>query len=348
MTEPIVSMKHVAVWRERQLVLSVEQWQIRRGERVALLGPNGAGKSTLLQVVQGLQPFQNGEVRLFGERHDRQNTRRCSMVFQDPKLLSGTVYENVALPLRLRGVSERYTAQQVEAALRLFQCAALKDRPAQQLSGGEARRVCLARALVYQPELLLLDEAFTALDVPTAEELLEVIRRHAEQTGMAVVFVSHQLPHVLALAERAVVLDHGRIVQDSSLDRLLKRPANRLVAQLAGVENVLPCQVLPGGIVQLSEQVRFTLPLAEPQQEAWFCLAAERLQRVTDAQPLPGWVQLDGTVEMLRPSQHGLVAAVRVADILFKTWLAPGSGQILAAGEPVTVTFCANDAQLLS
>ncbi|HWR08506.1 ABC transporter ATP-binding protein [Sporomusa sp.] len=264
MRQVVLEIADIKVFRNKRQTLTIETLAISAGEIVAIVGPNGAGKSTLLQLINMHLSYKTGTMILFGEdvaRADKHSLRRrSSMVFQETMLLDDTVFNNVALALRFRGMAERDIKGKVNKVLADFHCAHLATRMARKLSGGEAQRVCLARALVYEPELLLLDEPFAALDSPTRNTLLAELRLVAIARGTTVILVSHNFNDVLYFAERAVVLQEGCIVQDDSPAVILRRPVNAIIASLIGMDNILPCQVEKQGddiFIQLVNGVRF-------------------------------------------------------------------------------------------
>ena len=210
------------------------------GETVAVLGPNGAGKTTLLRVLAGLHPLGSGEVRLDGAVLDGDPSERSvGVVFQDYLLFPHlSVLENVAFGLRARG-RRRDDARSVAASWleRVGLAGRGDDRPA-ALSGGEAQRVALARALATQPRLLLLDEPLSALDATTRAATRRDLRRVLlEHDGVKVV-VTHDPLEAMALADRLVVLEHGRIVQEGTAGDISARPRSPYVADLVGVNLV--------------------------------------------------------------------------------------------------------------
>lgn len=277
MRQRVLELADIQVFRNKRQILQIETLSISTGEIVAVVGPNGAGKSTLLQLINMQLPYKTGKMVLFGEDVARANKiilrRRSSMVFQETLLLDDTVFDNVALALRFRGLPEHEVTDKVNKVLSEFQCAHLAARMAHNLSGGEAQRVCLARALVYEPELLLLDEPFAALDSPTRNTLLAELRQIAMERGTTVVLVSHNFNDVLYFAERAVVLQRGCIVQDDSPEVILRRPVNATIASLIEMDNMLPCQVENLGdeiFVQLANGIRFAWK-GEPVPGAMVC-----------------------------------------------------------------------------
>ena len=217
--------------------LCVPSLELRAGEVVALLGLNGAGKSTLLHILAGLLPLERGA--LDGAHRDH-----TALVFQHPLLLRGTVRHNVALALWARGLSRRERRLRVDRALERAGVDHLAARPARQLSGGEVRRVALARAFATDPRVLLLDEPFDDLDQAGREALFLDLRRTIAATGMAVALVTHNLRQALPLADRIAVLEAGALRQFGPRGAVLRRPASRSIAPLLGMSNIFPARVV--------------------------------------------------------------------------------------------------------
>jgi len=224
---------------------------VSQGETVALLGENGAGKSTLLRILAFLEAPTEGAVIFQGEpvsfrfRKLHALHRRIAVIFQEPLLLDGTVFQNVALGLRLRGMKEE--TWKVGQWLERFGIAHLSDRPAKSLSGGEAQRASLARAFVLSPELLLLDEPFSALDPPTRDALLADFKGILAETKTTTVFVTHDRDEALALGDRVAVMMDGRILQIDIPEQIFSSPATEEIARFVGAENVFPARVLSSG-----------------------------------------------------------------------------------------------------
>ncbi len=237
-----VELAGVRVARGERTVLAVEALAVEQGEMVAVVGPNGAGKSTLLAAIGLLLPVAAGQVRLFGEHDDPLALRRrCALVLQDGLFLTGSVRQNVALPLSLRGLRGAAAARKVGQALELFNLGHLAARPVQRLSGGERQRVNLARALVTDPEILLLDEPFSSLDKSARTHLLQELAAIIRQRGLTAFLVSHHFEEAAWFAERIVMLAEGRIVQQGTLAEVVGQPLNEAVARLVGYDNLLAC-----------------------------------------------------------------------------------------------------------
>ncbi|MBI2553384.1 MAG: ABC transporter ATP-binding protein [Candidatus Rokubacteria bacterium] len=165
-------------------------------------------------------------------------------VFQDPLLVDDTVFENVALGLRFRRMADSEIASRVREWLDRFGIGALADRQARTLSGGEAQRTALARALVLKPEVLLLDEPFSALDQPTREALITELGGILREDRITTVFVTHDRWEALALGDRVAVMMGGEILQVDKASRLFRAPVSEEVARFVGVETILDCRVL--------------------------------------------------------------------------------------------------------
>jgi molybdopterin-binding protein len=242
-----LALRGVVVRRGKRLVLDVPALEVPSGQVLAVLGPNGAGKSTLLQVLAMLDRPASGEV-LFGgvpaRGREHSLRRRMAVVFQESLLLSGSVHDNVALGLRLRGVGRSERARRASVWLDRLGISALARRPAHALSGGEAQRVSLARALALEPDVLLLDEPFSGLDAPTRLSLLSDLARLVRGARLTTVFVTHDRDEALHLADRVAVLIGGRLRQEGTVEEVFVRPADPEVAAFVGVENVLQGRVV--------------------------------------------------------------------------------------------------------
>jgi sulfate transport system ATP-binding protein len=227
--------------------------EVKEGELVALLGPSGSGKTSLLRIVAGLEFPDLGRVVLGGEDATLRSARdrRVGFVFQHYALFRHmTVFENVAFGLRVRRRRERpghaEIRARVEELLGLVQLEGLAGRLPSQLSGGQRQRVALARALAVRPRVLLLDEPFGALDSRVRKDLRRWLRRLHEELGITSVFVTHDQEEALELADRVVVMDHGRIEQVGTPEQVYHEPASRFVYEFLGDVNVFHARVERG------------------------------------------------------------------------------------------------------
>jgi tungstate transport system ATP-binding protein len=254
MAEPLVALRDVRVQHGAATVLDIPALEIREGEIVAIIGANGAGKSTLLRVLGLLEWPTCGGVLFRGEAATAKKglamRRHMASVLQAPLLLDATVYANAALGLKLRGVPSRQVDPRLRPWLERLGIAHLANRPARTLSGGEARRTSLARGLVLEPELLLLDEPFSALDAPSRETLLLDLQEILAQTEAAVVMVTHDLHEAAALGKRIGVLSRGMLMQLGLAEEIFSRPVNDEVAAISWMDNRIPAvvaEIVPGG-----------------------------------------------------------------------------------------------------
>jgi ABC-type sulfate/molybdate transport systems ATPase subunit len=215
-------------------------FQLARGERVAIVGPNGAGKSTLLLALAGLLRPTRGSIVVDGlplvPGRELAYRRRIGLVFTSPLLLSTSVFGNVAAGLRFRGIGAVETRERVEHWLDRLGIAHLRDRPASQLSSGEAQRTSLARALVLEPQLLLLDEPFVSLDSATRAQLLDDFERLDVGTHSTRVLVTHHLREAIRLGDRLAILLDGRIRQVDTPERIMSSPVDAEVAALMDIQ----------------------------------------------------------------------------------------------------------------
>ena len=244
---PVVELAGVRVTRGARTVLDVPALDVRQGEILAVIGPNGAGKSTLLRVLGLLEAPTGGVLRFRGApvtaRDGLPLRRRMASVFQEPLLIDASVRDNVALGLRFRGWDGQ-TVAQVDVWMERFAIAHLASRRAKTLSGGEAQRAALARALVVQPEVLLLDEPFSALDPPTREALIDDLGRILAEDRTTTVLVTHDRAEAMMLGDRVGVLMHGRLLQVDEAAQVFRAPASEEIARFVGVETILDCRVL--------------------------------------------------------------------------------------------------------
>lgn len=226
---------------------------IRTGELLALLGPSGCGKTTLLRIIAGLETPDDGQILFHGEdttdAHVRE--RQVGFVFQHYALFRHmTVFDNVAFGLRVRPKktrpSEAEIRRRVHELLNLVQLDWLADRYPAQLSGGQRQRIALARALAVEPKVLLLDEPFGALDTKVRKELRRWLRRLHDEMHITSVFVTHDQEEALEVADRVVVMNHGKVEQVGTPESVYEKPASPFVYQFIGNVNLFHSRVENG------------------------------------------------------------------------------------------------------
>jgi ABC-type sulfate/molybdate transport systems ATPase subunit len=253
----VLTVADVRHRRGEREVLRVAGLEIGAGERLGVLGLNGAGKTTLLRLLAGIDRPTSGEVRVDGQTLSRASTalrRRLAYVPQRPVLLSTSVRHNVELPLRYRRAPRATRRTTAEAALARLGVDHLADRPARTLSGGEAQRVSLARALACSPDALLLDEPAAGLDTPARAAFFADADRALADRATTVVLVSHRAEEVLALVDRVAVLVNGDLRQVAPGGELVAHPADAAVARLIGYENVIDVHIDAGGKVLVASR----------------------------------------------------------------------------------------------
>jgi tungstate transport system ATP-binding protein len=247
MAEALLSLQDIRVRHDQLAVLQLSSLAVYPGEVLAVIGPNGAGKSTLLRIMGLLQQPTEGKVYFGGAEVARGDglsiRRRMASVFQEALLLKASVYENAALGLKLRGLDRCSIERRVRPWLDRLGIAHLAGRQARSLSGGEAQRTSLARALALQPELLLLDEPFSSLDPPAREDLLADLETILRETAVTTVFVTHDRDEAFMLADRVAVLIGGRLFQVGAAAEVFARPVNEEVARFVGVDTKIPAVV---------------------------------------------------------------------------------------------------------
>lgn len=314
-TRARIEAEDVEVVRAGRAILALDRLQVRESEILAVVGPNGAGKSTLIQVLALLLRPDRGIVRIGGEvvnsGQEHRFRSRLACVFQSPLLLDRTVRGNVELGLRLRRVSPAERKHRLKRWLRRFGLDGLEERSARTLSGGEAQRVNLARALVLAPEVLFLDEPLGGLDAPTRHSLMDELGPLLRSGAGAGVLVTHDRRVALALGDRVAVMLHGRIQQIGRPEEVFMRPADHGVARFVGVENLIPAEAsgtevrLDGGCVLRGQGALVT-------GKVLLCLRAEEVH----LGELPGqssdWNRLCGTVTRILNRGDGFLAEVDV------------------------------------
>jgi ABC-type sulfate/molybdate transport systems ATPase subunit len=248
----VLKLRDVRHRRGDRDVLAIDELDLQAGERLAMLGPNGAGKTTLLRLLAGLDAPTAGTVEIDGHpmtRVDLSVRRRIGYATQRAGLLSTSVIRNVELPLRWRGIDRPTRRSAALSALERLNAAGLADRKALSLSGGEAQRVSLARALVLDPQLLLLDEPAAGLDAEARRAFFDDLEAALADRATTVVHVSHRAEEALRLADRIAVLVGGALRQLDDPATLVRQPTDAAVAKLVGYDNVLNVSIDRSGQV---------------------------------------------------------------------------------------------------
>lgn len=279
-----VSFKQVAKQYGATNVLVDFTLDIAPGEFVTLLGASGSGKSTALNILAGFIDTSSGQVTVDGRNvlTDPPEARNIGMVFQNYSLFPHMdVFENVAFPLRLRKVSRADVRRRVTDVLEMVQLAGYESRKPNELSGGQRQRVAFARAVVFEPAVLLMDEPLGALDLKLREAMQSEIKRYHRQLGCTIIFVTHDQNEALALSDRIAVMGHARVAQIGTPQQIYDQPTSRFVAEFIGKTNVLALTSDGDGGVELPGlgaqfQIRHQ---ASPHDARFVSLRPERLRR---------------------------------------------------------------------
>lgn len=360
MNAELLTLHNLQIQRGGRITLQIEHLDIFRGETLAVVGPNGAGKSTLLLTLARLLKPQQGEILFNGkpvsQESDTSYRRRIGLVMQDPLLFDTSVFDNVATGLRFRGVQKSEIAPRVDQWLERFGVLHLKGRRANELSGGEAQRVSLSRAFVLEPDLILLDEPFSALDSPTRSRLLDDLQLLLAETEMTTAFITHDLNEARKLGDRVAVLLGGRLRQVDLPQAVFNNPADPEVAAFVGVETIIP------GIVQTSNAGLLTIKTAQgtiletigdatPGKEALLCLRPEDITLSLPDAANPhssARNRLTGTVVRLLP-QGTLVRVIVDCGFPIVALITQQSAAelALAAGQQIQAAFKATAGHLI-
>ncbi len=336
----------------RDIDLTVED-----GAFVTLLGPSGCGKTTTLKVIAGLEQASEGEITIKGRRVNDVpiHKRNLGLVFQNYALFPHkSVQDNVAFGLKYRSVSKAEAAERVKKALDLVRLPHVGDRYPAQLSGGQQQRIALARAIVIQPDVLLLDEPLSALDANLREEMRVELKRIQRELGVATVFVTHDQSEALAMSDKVVVMNQGRIEQIGSPEDVYNAPCNEFVATFLGNSNILDAEVSEKNGQELSLVVDGGMKLTALDRNARFAsgdrlrlvLRAERLKLTAQTGEFDKASSLDATVNAV--DYQGLAARYFLqAGPHTLQAINPIEGRPFAEGAAVKLTVRPDDCVLL-
>lgn len=341
---PALRVEQLQVVRESRtgrFRLEVPELALLPGEVLSVLGPNGAGKSTLLRVLAGLEAPVAGRV-------ERSATGPVTMVFQRPIAFAGTVDHNTRIALRSRGVAPAEIARRVDDALGHFGIAALAGRRADKLSGGELRRLALARAFALEPAVLLLDEPFEDLDHAAQEALARDLRQAVAQTRVAVALVTHDLRRAVGVSDRIAVLCDGKLQQVDRCQHVLERPCSPLVARLVGMTNLIAATLDAEGTAIVDGEHRVpTRHGGKPGIPVWIGIRPEHLK--LDVGRGEGESIGKASVESISADSVIATLILRWAGQRLRTHLVAGRGlaRDINAGDAVSLSVRAEDVHVL-
>ncbi len=306
-----IEARDLRVVRAGRTLVDVPSFGLPSGRVVALIGPNGAGKTTLLTHLALLERPTSGDILFDGastRRRELALRRRMAVVFQEPLLLDRTARANVETGMRLRGVGRTARRERSERWLARFGVAAMADRSPRTLSGGEAQRVSLARAFALEPEILLLDEPFSALDRPARDAITDDLARALAETGVTTLIVTHDRDEAARLGDDVAVMIGGRIRQIGAPSDIFGAPADEEVAAFVGVETMIPATVTgdEAGLLTLTAAGHAIEAIAVPGsfRDALVCLRPEDISIAPGGEATPGSARnkLPGVVTRIVPS----------------------------------------------
>jgi iron(III) transport system ATP-binding protein len=320
---------------------------VKPGELVSLLGPSGCGKTTTLRLVAGFLRPEIGEIWV-GERCLSSPTavvpperRRMAMIFQSYALWPHmTVAQNVAYGLRFKsGVSKADRDRRVAEMLRIVQLAGFESRYPGELSGGQQQRVAVARALVVEPEILLLDEPLSNLDANLREEMRFEIRRLHESFGITTLYVTHDQAEAMVISDRVAVLHRGRVVQVGTAEDLFRRPRTRFVAEFIGRTNLLDAVAGEAGIATRgSLQLRVAAHGVAPGTRLTVSIRPHEIEPVVPERGAPAGANIvAGTIQRMSYLGDAVDYQVRVngSDVVLRVTAPPPPR--FGAGDAVTL-----------
>ncbi len=242
MSDAFVSLQKLSLAYGETMVVPNLDLDIKKGELIALLGPSGCGKTTTMRAIAGLLSPQSGIILIDGKDMTRTpaNKRGIGLVFQSYALFPHlSVFENVAFGLRLKKLSKEEITDRAEAGLQMVGLLHLAARKPAEMSGGQQQRLSLARSLVMEPKVLLLDEPLSNLDARLRLDMRTELQRVQRDTGITMIFVTHDQAEALALADRIVLMNEGRVEQLGTPDELYNAPKTKFAADFFGFENIL-------------------------------------------------------------------------------------------------------------
>ncbi len=347
-----VSKRYGAVEAVRTMDLSIGE-----GSFVTLLGPSGCGKTTTLRMIAGLESASAGDIHIKGRRVNDVpiHRRNLGLVFQNYALFPHkSVFDNVAFGLKYRGVSKAERARRVRDALGIVRLPQMESRYPAELSGGQQQRIALARAIVIEPDVLLLDEPLSALDANLREDMRVELKRIQRELGVTTIFVTHDQGEALAMSDQIVVMSDGIMEQVGSPEQVYNEPSSRFVAQFLGHANLFDARLCEADgdspTVELKDGQRFRVraapPSAAPGAAATMVVRAEKV-----------WVGKDETPDSALNVMSGEITAVDYQGPFVRYFISMGDYSLQAInpierhpfqeGEQVRITVKPHDCILL-
>ncbi|WP_341211429.1 ABC transporter ATP-binding protein [uncultured Limimaricola sp.] len=334
--------------------------QVGSGEFVAFLGPSGCGKSTTLRMIAGFEEITHGRIMIKGRDVSRTppEKRPTSMIFQNYALFPHmNVRDNIGFGLDVKGLSKREKDTKVDRILDMFGLTEFADRPADRLSGGQRQRIALARGLVVEPEILLLDEPLGALDANLRRIIQNELKLLQRELGITFVFVTHAQSEALGLSDRVVVMSDGVVEQISTPTELYRRPASAFVADFIGANAIFEGRGLrrDGASALLDTALgEIRAPWRDgidPAQGLLAVVPAEAMRiDAADAVPVAGRTRLSGALsgqQVVGATGHFKVRLTDGREVVVEGRDDALAGRALATGDPVSLSFAQESVTLV-
>lgn len=252
-----VVLRNVTKSYDDELVLKTIDLELEKGKFYTLLGPSGCGKTTILNIIAGFVDQTSGDVFINGEdvSNTPANKRKVNTVFQNYSLFPHmNVYDNVAFGLNIKKMDKKLIKEEVKKALDMVNLSGFEKRKISQMSGGQRQRVAIARAIVNRPDVLLLDEPLSALDMKLRKSMQVLLSNIQWELGITFIFVTHDQEEALALSDEIFVMDKGEIVQSGTPTDIYDEPINRYVAEFIGESNILSAVMKDDYLVEFSNK----------------------------------------------------------------------------------------------
>lgn len=339
----LLAMHDIDKHYDNNQVLDKVNLQIREGEFFTFLGPSGCGKTTLLRIIAGFVQPEQGQVFFNGKdiTNMEPENRNIGMVFQNYALFPFmTVFENVAYGLRMQKEKKQVIAEKVGDALKLVNLEGYEKRSVSELSGGEQQRVALARSLVMQPKLLLLDEPLSNLDARLRDRMRMELKAIQSQLGITTIFVTHDQTEALSMSDRIAVFERGQCIQVGTPYEIYHEPVNAFVADFIGDTNLFKATI-QGKKAEISDSLSFNID--ENTEGEYISIRPQdiRMTRLKGSDTERDADSFEGRVEKRTISGHLIEYEVNVKDMVFKVIQLNENkdGNAYQAGEKVEISM---------